>query len=460
MRHISVPCVKSTIPNDTFRRGDSVTIGSAFRVLRGASLDTSSGVGEVEFRSTIGAEVFARAKACIFVCIGPVEIVQFGFSTVRLAITITNQEDYVIDIQSVAERMLEGDVEAFLRSPEGVILIDIVGKVELSQAITFARLAGFTPGQFNFYLSNFTKLGCCSGYLGLPNVSTSSRVENGRVLVASGSDEFSRVQVDPIAFVSLRKPWDKIPLSFSVEACQLASALPCDLNLSLAYTIISVPIGLSLTQNETFRFDPTPRAQLQFPQAVDFSVSPCDPLLVCSGTSNLVVFNLGSSVTFTYPDVHKMDVTPTILLPHRLSNDVITNLDLFGTIKIADFDLSTPEIDLGFLGSIDPIHLHLGPLVEKSIIPAGIGISDSSFFDGDRAPWVLPGILPVGVAPLALDAEIKPTAVITGPPPPVKEGQEAAFSGSQSTDPDGELLTFIWEFGDGISDFGENVSHE
>ena len=104
----------------------------------------------------------------------------------------------------------------------------------------------------------------------------------------------------------------------------------------LDYAFATLPTQLTLNQSEQYQFDPTPRVKLVFPVPVQFTVSPCVPdntldpenPVVCSGTSNVVIYNAGSSVSFPYPDdLHTMRVTPTFMLPNQFSNSTLTSFN-------------------------------------------------------------------------------------------------------------------------------------
>jgi chitodextrinase len=68
-----------------------------------------------------------------------------------------------------------------------------------------------------------------------------------------------------------------------------------------------------------------------------------------------------------------------------------------------------------------------------------------------------------GTATLAERAEVstnaRPVASFTFEPESIVVGQEAAFDGSGSQDPDGEIASYTWEFGDGAEAKGESVTH-
>ena len=51
-----------------------------------------------------------------------------------------------------------------------------------------------------------------------------------------------------------------------------------------------------------------------------------------------------------------------------------------------------------------------------------------------------------------------PKAVISGPTSGLV-GQSLSFSGADSTDDDGDIVSYVWDFGDGTTDSGISVTH-
>jgi nucleoid-associated protein YgaU len=83
-----------------------------------------------------------------------------------------------------------------------------------------------------------------------------------------------------------------------------------------------------------------------------------------------------------------------------------------------------------------------GPTVQAEI--AGGGLSDSATQN-------------VQISESVSDNR-PPTAVISGPTSGLV-GQTLSFSGANSTDDDGDIVNYVWDFGDGTTDSGISVTH-
>ena len=179
-----------------------------------------------------------------------------------------------------------------------------------------------------------------------------------------------------------------------------------------------------------------------------------------------------------------MNVIPTFLLPNQISNDTVTTLTEEVDLTVGELALSVSAIEvlggfeifpevcipvvgctpgLDFPGFSSPaINIDEGPLFVQTI--AEIPFEDASVFDGNRLAWVLAGLN----APLGAGFQLNPNkpqvAVITTTgDSTLDEGQEGSWdaldSTNPSTDPDGDAMTFFWDFGDGTSTAGASVSH-
>ena len=288
--------------------------------------------------------------------------------------------------------------------------------------------------------------------------------------------------------------------------------MPC---ASFSYDALTAPIRIQMSQSQRFTFDTDLRVKLQLPQAVQFSISPCTPdpshptiPVVCSGNSDTIIYDVGSELDLVVPsgEFHTTAITPTFyLLNPTLDNFISTNLRVDGKLiavqasrsipdyvllepftvipEICIFDLCTPALEfpglflpgtliqsqnigraiLGdllddFLASFG-IGFAAGPPYEDSIGPVfktslpGLAVTDNDMFDRAPSPWPLQGVDSVVGTPFTIDAEVQPTAVLTGDVA-LDEGEEGAFDGSGSLEIDfDEFLTFEFDYGDGITDF-------
>ena len=264
----------------------------------------------------------------------------------------------------------------------------------------------------------------------------------------------------------------------------------------LDYAFATLPTQLTLNQSEQYEFDPIPRVKLVFPVPVQFTVTPCDwanPLntldpenpVVCSGNSNVIIYDAGSSVSFPYPeDLHTMRVTPTFMLPNQFSNSTITSFngsfqfDSGRMVLVIDPVDIIPEIvliprlclDIPLIGEVCTPSLVFPALgtpelrfgQETPLFSAGdsFSLTDDSMFDQNRQPWVLGGFRPFIGESFSLDAEVQPTAVLEGPET-LLEGEEGIFSADKTVEIDiGENLFYDWDFDDGITAQGRNFGSD
>jgi len=60
---------------------------------------------------------------------------------------------------------------------------------------------------------------------------------------------------------------------------------------------------------------------------------------------------------------------------------------------------------------------------------------------------------------VSLPELIPPTAIISASPTEINEGEGVSFSAEASSDQDGDIVSYGWDFGDGYTDTGINVEH-
>lgn len=113
--------------------------------------------------------------------------------------------------------------------------------------------------------------------------------------------------------------------------------------------------------------------------------------------------------------------------------------------------------DSGFVGNATrlvtpPQVLYTGKAWASQVYHFGIGTRSSvdvrvTFPDGRQV--VRAGVAPASRIVIQPTNNLAPTAVITAQPTSVSIGQAVAFDGSASSDPDGSIAAYSWDFGDG-----------
>jgi len=129
---------------------------------------------------------------------------------------------------------------------------------------------------------------------------------------------------------------------------------------------------------------------------------------------------------------------------------------------------ATMEVfDTGTVG--DPTHLvtparkvYPGNAWASQVYHFGIGTRSSvdvrvTFPDGRQVTRA--GVTPTSRIAISQSSNQSPTAVATATPSSVAIGQAVAFSGAASTDPDGTIASYAWDFGDGTAATGATASH-
>jgi PKD repeat protein len=93
-----------------------------------------------------------------------------------------------------------------------------------------------------------------------------------------------------------------------------------------------------------------------------------------------------------------------------------------------------------------------GPVIDHTYVQAGNYTARLTVFDKDGAQGTDTATVQVR------GANQTPLAVIKGPGGG-RTGENLSFSGSESRDPDGNIVSYTWNFGDGTTANGVNVSH-
>ena len=418
---------------DSYRVGDLITIDSKWVRKPGASLTTTPPGGFIDVNGTLGLAASASAEVCLFACAGGLPLLP----------------------------PFDGNNPPFTSSLIVNPVTQQLGPISSKDRFEIPVLT-----------SNKTGVG---GHFGLPNVQTTDSIaDDGISLEASGTDENS------VALSGDIDTWAGnfgAPFPLGFDTGPIAGA-------RFRYNILDLSTNFRMTQREEFKFTPTVMVRLDFPQAVRFTVRNQSGGFVSSGVSAQVTFEAGHRVEIVAPS-NEIQVTPNFFLRNTFSHDASTTFTQDLVVKAAEFFLQVPKKTVipgvpkvtkrvcapDFLGGdcetitvtpeIPPVespdfNLNIGPLFTQTL--AERSFTDELLFDGNIAPWELGGFNTVTETSFELNPQFKPNAVITTTSQR-NEGDGLGFGAGSSRDRDNNLLSYSWNFGDGITATGKNVSH-
>ncbi len=297
-------------------------------------------------------------------------------------------------------------------------------------------------------------------------------VADGKTLVASGSDQFTTLSMDMDKWILKALG---APPGVQLEVPEIPIwTLFGQYTIYGSYLLLDLKVDTDLHQQFTYSFTPTVHILLQFAQPVSHTVRR-NGAIIHVGTSTVVEMNAGDSVNFIAPD-DVLDITPTFtLINPTFTTDTSTRFVRSYREKMLQASLRVPSKHIGCFPSIGAcpvctpsfcldfpgLNFNVGPLIDLDV-PFD-EFTDTRLFEHPRHQFPMQGFSPIAGANFTVDPEFPPVAHIDGPTDPVLEGSPIPFSAAQSTDRDGDELTFIWNFGDGGTgqgpSVGENVTH-
>jgi len=331
-----------------------------------------------------------------------------------------------------------------------------------------------------------------SGGYGLPlHTYTESRYLGEAILEATRVDIFADIGVDLDKW-ALRE--EMLPAGFDLIDYALAGygsySSRGTVSDQFYFEWVGMDVGLWMRVEHwhALSFYPTVEVSFQFPEPVRFTVREQSGSIVTTGTSALVSFDAGHTVEIVYPETATdiFNVVPTFSLRNRLWNSATIffhggiNIEALRlTVGIEDVTIPgfcVPAIPIwvwvptpswtnpfdgywkkegtipGFCGPepviFPAVEYDLGPVYESTVsefYPRG---HTTLFYTYE--PWELGGFNTSSGGPFLLDPQLPPTACISAPSE-ANEGQTINLDGSCSSNPDGDPLTYSWDFGDGTT---------
>ena len=252
-----IEAVLTTPAAESFNLGDTITIDSSFVVLPGAELSTESpDAGTVSLDGTLGLTFATQVEACIFDC-ADFSIPDFGINppVSGSIVSIEFPERVSLDSLELAESIINGTLPAaFETEVRNLIGNDLYNILLTKSTFEVASI-----------IDNLTPLGTFGGHIGLPDLDTTSALEDdGTTLTASGEDDFVELEVDSTGYFT------SVPLGFKLfPLCVGGFCATFNINIAAVTSVTS------LTQEEEYEFQARPCVMLQFPEDVTWSINNC-----------------------------------------------------------------------------------------------------------------------------------------------------------------------------------------
>lgn len=394
-------------PN-SFRAGETVTIGTRFELLPGWSLATSPPGGTLAINGRFGTSLSATGKVCFFGC--------------------SNSFDLLPRVN------IPTDPFELLRvSSQGGITFPAV--LPLPRPPELQTL----PYQFGALLDPIGGALGFEGPVDAPRVATAAALGgDGRSIVAAGTHRFLDLSVDLDQYLTL--------VGVPPLGVQTNEALNLVTGASFGYDIADLALLLGISKRQTFTLIPRVTLTATFPQPVSFAVIDPDGATVHAGTGETVTFDVGHSLRIDVPaGVSALAGTPTYELRNRFRSASSFEFDERLVLSAGRFELKTPSksvtsettstvCSLPWLAAVASIcnalggvletithvvtstapavNVNLGPLAQETLVDE---VQTAPLFpaSGGAGEWELQGFQPSLQAPFLLDPEDPRIAVIT-----------------------------------------------
>lgn len=221
----------------------------------------------------------------------------------------------------------------------------------------------FCSGDFlPIIIPDFFNIGL-TGYISIPYVETTDYLGPDNCLYAHGDSAWWGFQLDIIQFISQIATFIPPPAgpTISTILSYLNGQYEIVPGVTISWDLLSMELGMDSHLTQDFTFCPDIKTRLTFPTPVAFTEVDNNGAIVTQGTSNIIIYNTGNDLNFTYPcwGWPNMPVQVDNIFGNDFTNHTWDSIAFW-------FHISVLTIS---------IEIHLGPI------------------DGAIAPATLPGLI-------------------------------------------------------------------
>lgn len=318
--------IDNIIPtNNSFEKGEWITIGSDFRLRNSASLITrfpSGGSTELNFHFGFGVNV--HAKICVFDC---------------------------LDIPLLPPTSTTAILGAW--PPVDFTIFGLYhDAVTNTFSTTYPCMAagGFLPSICHSTLMpidmEIPDLGL-SGEIAIPQTSTTDAI-NGNCLSASGKDKYIQLNIDVLTY--LAKMVSFIPGGQPIATIidNLSNSYDLPGGATVSYTLFSAEFVIRNYNIQRFSYCPNVNTTMDFPLDVKFRVKNTAGSTIASGFDDKVTYHAGDDLEFKYPCNYEfLDIDPTYQIDeteNSFRNQTYDSLDFSFDMAALAFSITIPKI--------------------------------------------------------------------------------------------------------------------
>jgi hypothetical protein len=409
---------------DTFAPGDQVTIDTSNSVGSAAAITTTfPDLQSIDLNGVFGFDAGLTFNLCVFSCTGNTSV---GNLTIPSGYDGTNPAT-------------------------GTILhVAIPGTQCFNFIVGFVGGFGHAPDGYTRCHSDVTNTN--SGYVGFPNVTTTSKLNADGTISASGEDPYAVVPVSAVTWAQRIIPGAGTLVPLNIGPAEIPGSGGITAGWSTANLVFSTIEKLKQDMMFTPRVDVT----LDWGRTLDYQVKTPGGTVIGSGPGTGATFPLGDKLFLTTPSnlTGSLHVTPTLSMGSAtFTNHTLNSTEGEGTLSALALNLKTPsaKFDIGYgVGEVTVwpgTSIDVGPVINENF---PLATTNNDVFNSS---WTLGGFNSPTVNDLLLtpDPLPVPTAATVTP----TEG--ASFSGTVAsfTDPDttggASDYTATIDWGDGTS---------